>query len=465
MKKIKETKGITLIALVVTIVVLLILAGVSINLILDNNGVIAKAKDTKEKQIVAGEKDQISLAYAACRTGENYLATTISSEEMETNLKELNQNVTVTEDGDNLKITFTDTQHKYTIAQNGEIGDLVDWSQLAPGLYETGTANMIKSWEELMIEMYGENNIKENGTPAVIERDAFNKIEETGDLIISSEITKIYRYGATCGNMTKNDKITGVYIPKETDLNDFGYGFSYFLNLKKVVYGDGCTTTGRCPFYGCNNITSVTLPSTLTTISEEAFRDCTALKKIDIPDSVTSIESYAFFNCTSLEEITIGDDIKTMGTNAFYGTAWYNKQPDGAVYIGKVLYSYKGDMPENTVLRIKDGTKIAAAYCFDPSYDNNASLETNLIEVVLPEGFEILGKGAFLNSKNMTTMTIPKSLKEIQDMIFGTWIGSKLATINYKGTQEEWRKITIGEKNDAINNVITKGNINYNYTE
>ena len=342
---------------------------------------------------------------------------------------------------------------------------MVDWSQLAPGLYETGTANMIKSWEELMIEMYGENNIKENGTPAVIERDAFNKIEETGDLIISSEITKIYRYGATCGNMTKNDKITGVYIPKETDLNDFGYGFSYFLNLKKVVYGDGCTTTGRCPFYGCNNITSVTLPSTLTTISEEAFRDCTALKKIDIPDSVTSIESYAFFNCTSLEEITIGDDIKTMGTNAFYGTAWYNKQPDGAVYIGKVLYSYKGDMPENTVLRIKDGTKIAAAYCFDPSYDNNASLETNLIEVVLPEGFEILGKGAFLNSKNMTTMTIPKSLKEIQDMIFGTWIGSKLATINYKGTQEEWRKITIGEKNDAINNVITKGNINYNYTE
>ena len=57
LKKLKETKeesrmlknkaGITLIALVVTIVVLLILAGVSISLILDNNGIIKKSKDAR----------------------------------------------------------------------------------------------------------------------------------------------------------------------------------------------------------------------------------------------------------------------------------------------------------------------------------------------------------------------------------------------------------------------------------
>ena len=43
----KKNKGITLVALVVTIVVLLILAGVSINLVLGNNGIIAKAKDAE----------------------------------------------------------------------------------------------------------------------------------------------------------------------------------------------------------------------------------------------------------------------------------------------------------------------------------------------------------------------------------------------------------------------------------
>ena len=53
----KKNKGITLVALVVTIVVLLILAGVSINLVLGNNGIIAKAKDAETKSAEAGQND------------------------------------------------------------------------------------------------------------------------------------------------------------------------------------------------------------------------------------------------------------------------------------------------------------------------------------------------------------------------------------------------------------------------
>lgn len=456
MKKLKETKGITLIALVVTIVVLLILAGVSINLILDNNGVIAKAKDVKEKQIVAGEKDQISLAYAACRTGENYLATTISSEEMETNLKELNQNVTVTEDGDDLKITFTDTQHKYTIAQNGEIGDFVDWSQLAPGLYETGTANMIKSWEELMIEMYGEDDIKENGTPAVIERDDFNAIEETGDLIISSEITKIYRYGATCGNMTTNDKITGVYIPKETNLDYFGYGFSFFLNLKKVVYGDGCTTTGTCAFWKCRNLTDIILPDTITSIGYETFAYCTSLKKIEIPESVTLIELRAFSQCTSLEEVIKGDNIEQIEDGAFGGTVWDNNITEGEVYLGKVLYAYRGDIPENTVLRIREGTKSVAPDC---AYKDSGTMK-NLVSIIFPDGLESIGDDAFFHCSGLNTIILPKSLKKVGKFNFDS-ANSKgnLKNVNYKGTEDEWKAITMGEYT-GLSSPTT-----YNYTE
>ena len=53
----KNNKGITLVALVVTIVVLLILAGVSINLVLGNNGIIAKAQEAKTKSAEASEND------------------------------------------------------------------------------------------------------------------------------------------------------------------------------------------------------------------------------------------------------------------------------------------------------------------------------------------------------------------------------------------------------------------------
>ena len=55
--KIKEMKGITLVALVVTIVVLLILAGVSINLVLGNNGIIDKAKEAQRKSAEATQND------------------------------------------------------------------------------------------------------------------------------------------------------------------------------------------------------------------------------------------------------------------------------------------------------------------------------------------------------------------------------------------------------------------------
>ena len=57
MNKLKSKKGITLVALVVTIVVLLILAGVSINLVLGNNGIIAKAKDAETKSAEASQND------------------------------------------------------------------------------------------------------------------------------------------------------------------------------------------------------------------------------------------------------------------------------------------------------------------------------------------------------------------------------------------------------------------------
>ena len=57
----KNNKGITLVALVVTIVVLLILAGVSINLVLGNNGIIAKAQDAETKSAEASQNDLIGM--------------------------------------------------------------------------------------------------------------------------------------------------------------------------------------------------------------------------------------------------------------------------------------------------------------------------------------------------------------------------------------------------------------------
>ena len=63
----RGSKGITLVALVVTIVVLLILAGISLSLVLGNNGIIAKAKTANEKYTSArtAEDDALNALNAA----------------------------------------------------------------------------------------------------------------------------------------------------------------------------------------------------------------------------------------------------------------------------------------------------------------------------------------------------------------------------------------------------------------
>ena len=63
----KSNKGITLIALVVTIVVLLILAGVSISMLTGENGIITQAQNAKERTEIGEEKEAISVAYSGAK--------------------------------------------------------------------------------------------------------------------------------------------------------------------------------------------------------------------------------------------------------------------------------------------------------------------------------------------------------------------------------------------------------------
>ena len=72
-------------------------------------------------------------------------------------------------------------------------------------------------------------------------------------------------------------------------------------------------------FYGRNDIISVVIPDSVTSIGSSAFRGCTGLTSITIPDSVTSIGDKAFYVCTCLESVTIGNGVTSIGKSAFKG--------------------------------------------------------------------------------------------------------------------------------------------------
>ena len=172
-------------------------------------------------------------------------------------------------------------------------------------------------------------------------------------------------------------------------------GSSAFYNcsgLKSVVIGNSVTSIGIQAFYGCSKLTSVVIPNSVTSIGYEAFRDCSGLTSIEIPNSVTSI-----------------------GSSAFYGTAWYNNQPDGVVYAGKVLYKYKGIMPENTSIIIEEGTLGITDYAFSGC--------TGLTSIEIPNSVTSIGNNAFYGCSGLTSVEIPNSVTSIGDYAFNYCFG------------------------------------------
>ena len=134
-------------------------------------------------------------------------------------------------------------------------------------------------------------------------------------------------------------------------------------------------------------ITDLVIPEDVTEIGAHAFEGYQHLRSVVLHENIVAIHKSAFLNCTNLSSITIPKDICHIGPYAFDGTPWYENMPNGEVYIGKLLYKYKGEMPYNTSIVIKDGT-------------------------------ETIGQSAFDCCEGLTSITLPSSLRCIHNYAF-----------------------------------------------
>jgi hypothetical protein len=78
----------------------------------------------------------------------------------------------------------------------------------------------------------------------------------------------------------------------------------------------GYTQIGEYAFYNCHNLTSITIPNSVTSIGDWAFAHCCNLTSITIPNSVSSIGDYAFYGC-SFTTIIIPNSVTSIGDWAF----------------------------------------------------------------------------------------------------------------------------------------------------
>jgi len=97
------------------------------------------------------------------------------------------------------------------------------------------------------------------------------------------------------------------------------YYYHYYIpaSLKTVIITGGDKVPDKA-FFNCTNLTSITIPESVTIIGISAFYMCTGLTSFNIPKNVSNIADSAFSNCTGLTSITLPESVNSIGWYAFY---------------------------------------------------------------------------------------------------------------------------------------------------
>ena len=323
LKKVKNSKGITLIALVVTIVVLVIVAGSSIAMLAGDNGIIKKAVEAEENTRIEKIREQIKLAYQdSLIKGQGKL----TEDALEKALKsEFNKNTL--EEG---WLDKTSIANKWKITIDGVS------LEIQVGTDSKNTIDFEAIMEEAKANREGDEEIGIGTDGSIVDmslwmymKDDTDKTIELGDKF-GSDSTSSY------SGEFPNGKIVGPvpqYIMPEGE--DEFYTVTGMANTF-----DGCTNLTTAPeipssveymggtFYGCTSLTTAPeIPSSVTDMSS-TFAKCTNLTTApEIPSSVTAM-SYTFSGCTSL---TTAPEIPSSVTSlsfTFFGCTSLTTAPE-----------------------------------------------------------------------------------------------------------------------------------------
>ncbi len=300
----RSESGITLIALVVTIVVLLILAGVSLSLVLGNNGIITKAKDSGVVTRAGSVEDEIELWKADQYLGEETNDTAETEDEM---LARLTSNKLITADDEIdttnkiIKIKKTDG----TIVK--EISYAYTTNKVTENIFEYTAEGYITGIKDEYLTTTNPD------TANVKELVKMANINDNNSIKIAVGLgPEHYLIKELNGEITIPKEIEGIKI-----IGIDERAFLQIINLTKVTINARIKEIGSEAFYRCESLSTINIPDSVTTIGDSAFGSCSSLSTINIPDSVTTIGKQTFAVCTSLTEITIPNKDITVGAYIF----------------------------------------------------------------------------------------------------------------------------------------------------
>ncbi len=393
-----KSKGITLISLVITIIVLLILAGVTIAMLTGDNGIIGKAGEAKFKTELSAVAEEYDL-YVIERTS-----------------KDRNFEEGALYAGKNALIydSITEEGNIYTVLKNSDKKYVDNFEVIKGELFYFTQNEQEKKWaQEIGIKVSPYIIIDGELMSSNTNLDLMDKV--TGTIVIPQNVTKI-------GNGAFRD-VTGlrsIVIPGT--VKEIGeYAFSGNPTLENVVIEEGVEKIGAFAFQACTALKSIKIADSVSEIGSTCFGNCTALAEINFPKALKTIPYRMLSNCTSLTEIEIPEGIERIDTFAFEVCSNLTrvKIPSTVTSISGSAFQFTGKLTNieiseanntytfsNSSLMSKDGKKLYYVI-------------SNTAEINIPETVERIEWGALSAYSQKAVLNISKNVKTI-DTVFET---------------------------------------------
>ena len=276
-----------------------------------------------------------------------------------------------------------------------------------------------------------------NGTDWCLIREMagrnYNREETDGKLsILDLSDAKIVEGGSDYiwGSHTSNDKLgnsafegcsslTSLTIPSSvTSIGAFA--FKGCSGLTSLTIPSGVTSIGNSAFEGCSSLTSLTIPSSVTSIGAFAFKGCSGLTSLTIPSGVTSIGESAFWDCSGLTSLIILSSVTRISREAFRYCSGLTSLiiPSSVTSIDEQAFWGCSGLTSLTIP--SSVTSIGYAAFYDCS---------SLTSLTIPSSVTSIGRSAFSGCSGLTSLTIPSGVTSIGEAAFSGCSGLTSLTI------------------------------------
>ena len=471
MNKHKE-KGITLIALIITIIVLLILAGITIGTLTSNNSILKQAGNAKNNTKIAKEKEIIELSVmgAVSLNKDALLVEREFQDQLTKNADSGNPEIIeADEDGYIVKFEDEDGKRYYNVPNSSDIEQIDGVTS-----EKTLTVQCVNSKNEILKEQtYTILTNRYSKNPPTVEGYQVadnNKIE--GDitesktvkvlyyLLLQDDSTLVFTGLDSSGNVTENESSIVSYMigtgsgTYNAIKNSGDENIKSILKIPDTYKGKPVVSIPSLAFAsyasGCKLI-SVKLSENTKTINTNAFTKCGGFKEITFPKNLTYIYNDAFISCTSLEKIHFKNKIQSYN-HAFSGTNLKEFEIDSdstAYYLENKNILFSKDKKTIILCIIKDQTEYVipnyvttlAQHSFTYSNLENIIFNENITVIpvrglegtkikdfVIPDTVTSVGNLAFKNCSKLETLTVGSGVTSMSsNETFGGC--SKLTTV------------------------------------